>query len=303
MKRSGSAPRRAPPLPDPSSRERARRWGYRRLRTAGIDSFALDADLLLASVLGVDRLDLLLNPSAPLMGEQREAFAELTERRACREPMAYILGHREFFGLDLLTDRRALVPRPSTELVVERTLQHLGGGGARGATGAPLIVDVGTGCGAVALALAASASAATVVAADASLPAVELARENVARLGLGGRVHVVVADLQPPTSRPPDLLTANLPYVPTGDIDKLDAGIRSYEPLEALDGGRDGFAHCRRLIASAEVMPGGALICEIGHQHRAAVVEAVAARGAQLHVELFADLEGWDRVATITGWP
>lgn len=286
----------------------ARTWGYLQLKKSGVDSFVLDADLILAAVLGIDRQELRLNRDILLSDDQTEGFERAIARRAAHEPVAYILGHKEFFGLDLLVDRRALVPRPSTEVLVEKTLGLLGirvGPGIRlrpDPGPAPFIVEAGSGSGAAAVALATYLPSAAVLASDISLPAARVALENVHRLGLRDRVHVVVADLQPATAQPPDVLVANLPYVPTDELNLLAPDVRDFEPRIALDGGPDGFAGYRRLIAAAVVRPGGAMLCEIGHQHGPAMRAAVAARAPHLNVEIHPDLEGWDRVAIVTGW-
>ena len=286
----------------------ARAWGRRVLELAGVPSFALDADLLVAQALGVPSERLFLHRDSGLNERQVDDFVANLHRRALREPLAYIVGHKEFFGLDLAVDGRALVPRPSTEVVVEVVLEFLGvragfGVPLRPDPGpAPLIVDIGAGSGAIALALAIYLPSARVLTSDISYGAATLAAENSRRLGLEGRVHVLVADGQPRTCTAPDLLVANLPYIRSAELLKLAPEVRDHEPRLALDGGVDGFGHYREFIAAAVVNRGGALVCEIGHDQRQALIEAVARRAPHLSVAFRKDLEGFDRVAVVTGW-
>lgn len=313
MKRSRS------PLPGPEGGKsgcepRSRRlgdvrsWGYAALRRAGIESWAVDADALLCHALGLDRVGLVMNRDALVSGERIGALARMLERRRAREPVAYIVGAKEFFGLELHVDSRVLVVRPTTELLVERALEILGFAVPKGRAPkpdprpAPFVVEVGTGCGAVCVALATYLPSARFLATDVSHAALMVAKENVARHGLVGRVLLAAANLQPATEPPPDLLIANLPYISSAELELLDPDVRDYEPRLALDGGIDGFELHRPLIASARLRTGGTLVLEIGFDQRQAVVAAAAARDPALRVEMTADLEGLDRIATITGW-
>ncbi len=217
------------------------------------------------------------------------------------------MGKREFMGLEFKVDRRVLAPRPCTEVLVEKALECAGlkvrGGELRpDPRYGPLVVDVGTGCGAAAIAIARFLPSARVIASDISTEAVEVARENASAHGATATVNFVVADLQPATIPPPDLLVANLPYVPTGEIPHLQREVRDFEPRLALDGGPDGFALCRRLIQTAAISPGGAMLLEIGFDQAGLVRGAASMRSMGLKTEIFPDLEGMDRVALITGW-
>ncbi len=273
-----------------------------------MESYILDADLLLAGVLDVGRIDLHINRDLFLTDEQTWRFEDFIERRSRHEPVDYVLGHREFMGLDFRVDPRVLVPRPSTELMVERALEFVGMDVGLGrelrpdSQYDPLVVDIGTGCGAAAISIAHFLPSARVIASDISTPAVAVARENVIAHDVAGTVNVVVADMQPATKSRPDLLVANLPYIPTGKIRHMQRDVREFEPHVALDGGPDGFALHRRLIHAAEVGPGGAMLLEIGYEQADFVRSAASLRSADLAVEVFPDLVGLDRVALITGW-
>ena len=210
-------------------------------------------------------------------------------------------------GLEFKVDRRVLAPRPSTETLVEKALECAGlkaRGGALSpdARHDPLVVDVGTGCGAAAIAIAHFLPSARVIASDISTEAVAVARENASAHGLTATVDFTVADLQPATAAAPDLLVANLPYVPTGEIPHLQREVRDFEPRLALDGGPDGFALHRRLVQSAAISPGGAMLIEIGFDQADLARSAASRRSADLEVKIFSDLEGMDRIALITGW-
>lgn len=276
----------------------------RALAAAKNGSAALDADLLLAHALGVSREYVHAHPERPLTDGEQLTFDEYVRRRVGREPLAYITGNREFYGLDLHIDRRVLVPRPASECLVDRAIAwwRAEAAPASSVTEPALIVDAGTGTGAIALALAANLPDAGVVAGDRSAAAARVAAENSRRLNLHHRVHIVVADLQPPTGPFPLLVVANLPYVPSDEIDLLEPEIRDHEPRPALDGGPDGFDIYRRFLSQVRVQAGGAVFIEIGHDQAALVRQTALTRNPGLNVVITPDLEGFDRVARISGW-
>jgi release factor glutamine methyltransferase len=210
-----------------------------RLAAAGCESPRLDAEILMAYVLRIDRAALITRADQPLDDDQRAAFAELVDRRAAREPVAYLVGTKGFRLLDLDVDRRVLIPRPDTETLVEVAIDAAPEGAH--------VHDVGTGSGAVALALAHERPDLRVTASDASPGAVDVARANAAALGLD--VAIDVADGLPPGEY--DLVVANLPYVREDEWDGLQPEIREYEPREALVGGRDGLGAIRALVGQA----------------------------------------------------
>ncbi|HEU5440048.1 MAG TPA: peptide chain release factor N(5)-glutamine methyltransferase [Ktedonobacterales bacterium] len=287
--------------------EQARTYGAalaaasRRLReTEASATPALDAQVLLGHVTGAPRATLLAYPERALTAEETSRFADLIARRRAGEPVAYLTGHREFMGLDFLTDRRALIPRPETELLVEAALAEVRARIERGE--APIAADIGTGSGAIALAVAVhEPRLARIYATDVSAEALALAAENAAQLGVAGRVTFLQGDLLAPLPEPVDLLLANLPYVAPRDATILADDVRRYEPALALYGARDGLGHLRRFFAEApaHLRSGAALLVEFGYDQRTAV-EALACEtfpGAEVRVG--ADLAGWDRYAMV----
>ena len=294
--------------------------GTDRLRSAGSPSARLDAELLLADALGTDRTGVLAHPGG-LAGDGPAArFAASLERRATGEPVAYIRGMKEFHGLALAIDARALVPRPETELLVDLAFAELAevlGRAPRPAGTTPVnVADVGTGSGAIALAVAAAlrrrgmAGEVEIVATDQSADAAALARENVVAHGVADRVGVAVADLLPPAGaeagllRVPeqfDLVCANLPYIRTADLDDLPAPIR-FEPRDALDGGPDGLGVIRPLLAllPGRLRDGGLALLEIGSDQADAIADASARLLPDWSCGVVADLAGLPRIARIS---
>jgi len=288
-----------------STREEARAWGLARLREAGLEPREawVEADLLLRAAAGLTREETLLRPSAPLADGAAEAFASLIARRAAGWPSAYLTGRCEFCGLLLDVDPRVLIPRPETERLVEVVADALAG------RPAPLIVDVGTGSGAIALALAHLVPGAHAVATDLSDDALAVARGNAERLGLAGRIMWRRGDALDALrgALPPagvDALCSNPPYVATADLATLAREIREHEPRGALDGGSDGLAVHRRIVAGAAeyLRPGGLLALEtsaLGQQARA-VAALIAAEGTFAPAEIVRDYAGLDRVVVAT---
>jgi release factor glutamine methyltransferase len=222
----------------------------------GIDTARVDAELLLARALGLSRIELYTQHDRPLTDAERTAVRELVQRRGQREPLAYVLGDWDFRRLTLKTDRRALVPRPETEIVVERCLALLDG------IEAPRIVDVGTGTGAIALALKQERPDATVVATDVSADALALARENAEANELD--VRFVEGDLLAGVDGPLDLVVSNPPYVGAEELDALEPEVRDWEPRGALaDEGQT-----LRLARDARSVLDGWLVLEV-HEERA----------------------------------
>jgi release factor glutamine methyltransferase len=223
----------------------------------------LDAELLLSRVLGIPRVGLYLNFDRILDPGEVAAFRELVRRRGQHEPVAYILGEKEFYGIPLKVDARALIPRPETEHLVDEALRILKASGKP----APRVADVGCGSGAIALTLARLLPEALVEASDVSPGALGLASENAEALGLAQRVRLLQGDLldAPFSEGPFDLICANLPYVPSEDIPSLPPDILLFEPMLALDGGPLGLGPYRGLLAAApgRLAPSGHLILEI----------------------------------------
>ena len=227
----------------------------RELGEAGVPSPRVDAEHLVSHVVGLTRSQLYASDGALGEGDSGRLRA-LVDRRRAREPLAYVLGEWGFRRLTLAVDGRALVPRPETEIVVERCLAHLAG------LEAPRILDVGVGSGAIALAVADEHPGASVVAVDRSEGALALARENLERTGLEERVTLVRTHLLDEVAGPFDLAVANPPYVPAADYDSLQPEIRLYEPREAVVG--DGVWKEIAARSRAVLRPGGPLVLECG---------------------------------------
>ncbi len=262
----------------------------------GIESARLDAELILARALGVSRLMLYARFDQPVNEEERAAVRALMQRRGKREPIAYILGEREFWSLDLKVDARVLIPRPDTEVLVEVAVERVKAGPAPAAT---RVVDVGTGSGAVALALARELPGASVLALDVSPGALEVAGANAERLGLAERVRCAPGDLLASQDGPFDLVVANLPYIRGGDIAGLDDDVRLHEPHLALDGGPDGLDLIRRLAdqATTRLAPGGAIALEAGFDQLDQVA-AILGEAGFADVTVRRDYGGQPRVAS-----
>lgn len=243
------------------------------LSARGVENPRLNAEHLLAHTLGLKRMELYLQFDRPLGESERAPLRDLVKRRGAREPLQHLLGTVDFHRRIFASDRRALVPRPETEQLVELALEVLKH------QSAPAILDIGTGSGIIALTLALELPTSMVEASDLSPDALALAADNAARLAATERVHFHQADLLPPGITKFDLIVANLPYIPAGEIETLAPEVR-HDPLSALDGGADGLDLIRRLIESApdRLTAGGALLLEIGAGQSAAVEGLLASR-------------------------
>ena len=274
------------------------------------DTPLLDLQVAAAERLGVSRAWVLAHPETELSAAQAEAIRDMSRRLAQGEPLAYILGHREFFGLDFFVSPAVLIPRPETELLVEVALGWLASPAV--ALRSPLAADIGSGSGCIAVSLAAHAPGLRVIAGDISFEALEIARQNVIRHDLASRVFCVQADLLPPLSEPVDLICANLPYIPAGTLSGLR--VAQWEPRQALWGGEDGLFWMRRLFQAlnagagaasqgdrfrATLSPGALLLLEIEATQGESALSLARAHfpGAQIH--LLEDLAGHDRLLRI----
>ncbi len=256
------------------------------LERKGIATPRLDAELILAQVLGLTRLELYTQHDRPLTEAERTAARALVERRGKREPLAHVLGEWGFRRLTLRTDARALVPRPETEVVVEAVLAHLDG------KKSPRVLDVGTGTGAIALAIADEHPGARVTALDSSHEALALAAENAARTHL--EVLLVEGDLNGALpSGPYDVVVSNPPYVPAQELAELEPEVREWEPRAALldEGQTEALAAAAREI----LVPGGWLVLEVHEREGTAVAELCASLG-YASITIRPDLAGRDRV-------
>ena len=255
----------------------------------------LQAELLLAHALDVSRAGALARLDDAMAPDVAARYAANVARRAQHEPLAYILGHQEFCGLDFVVDRRVLIPRHETETLVELALNR-----AR-KIASPVIVDVGTGSGAIALTLAHRLPHARIIAIDVSLDALAVARMNAARLNLHTRVEFLEGDLLAPFIGSFNILIANLPYIPSQRFDQLPREVRAFEPRLALDGGADGLDVMRRLLAQIEshAARGAVMLLEISEEQGDAAIQLAHAILPDATIELHRDLEEMDRVVEI----
>ena len=306
-------------------------WASASLR-ASSPTARLDAELVLAHVLGWSRARLLAERNMLLSEAALDAFQALIARRAKLEPVAYLLGQREFYGLEFFVDARVLVPRPETELLVELAIEWLrnhqpsilSDSQMEAETFTPslerthslltetqnsklktqnffhhfVIADICTGSGCIAIALARHIPNAHIFASDISAQALELAACNVSRHDVAQQVSLLEGDLLEALPQPVDLLVSNPPYT---IFDSIDEGVRLHEPRLALDGGPDGLDFYRKLLAAApaKLKPGGAILLEIGAEQGQAVLTLARAAFPQANISLHCDLAGHDRVVRI----
>jgi release factor glutamine methyltransferase len=265
--------------------------GY--LKNHGVESPRLNAEHLLAHVLGKKRLDLYLEFDRPLSDAERAPLRDLVRDRGAGKPLQHLLGTAEFFGRLFLSDSRALVPRPETEQLVELILEDPGCRDAE-----MNLLDIGTGSGVIAITLALQLPFAAVAATDISSEALSLARENAVRHSLNGKIAFHEADLFPLGEGRFGWIVANLPYIASAELAILQREVQ-HDPLTALDGGSDGLCLIRRLIeaAPARLAPGGMLAMEIGHDQAAEVVAQLASQ-AYRDIGVHKDHQGIARFVT-----
>jgi release factor glutamine methyltransferase len=268
-----------------------------RLEEAGVSTSRLDAQVILAHVLDVSRSWLFAHYEHVLDDAQSDQFTELIARRVRHEPVAYLIGRKEFYGIELQVDKRVLIPRPETEMLVDAVLVLAANQSPEPIT----IADVGTGSGAIALAVAANAENAHIFGLDVSKDALAVAAANTLRLDSRGQVTLLPGDLLEALPQPVDVIVANLPYVTSADYRTLDADVRKYEPQLALEAGEQGLDVIARLLRQAprRLCPGGTVILEIGYNQGQAVLDLVAEILPQAqHADVQKDYQGRDRVVT-----
>ncbi len=291
--------------------------GTELLKKRGINSPRLDAEVLLASAWGRERADLLIFSEDQVPKEVQLVFYDLLKQRSKGIPVAYLTGEKEFMSLDFYVNFDVLIPRPETELLVERVLEFLAKlgkplktanrdittGHAIGGEEEHLVADVGTGSGAVVVSLAYYNPKVKVLAIDISPQALKTAARNAERHGVKGRVQFLQGDLLTPLLEQGFIgrgtaVAANLPYIPTADLPGLPLDVQ-YEPKNALDGGKDGLEHYRRLIPQAGLFlaPGGLLACEIG-TGQGPVLAGLLEQEGWNRVEVIKDYAGRERVVT-----
>jgi release factor glutamine methyltransferase len=252
----------------------------------------LDAQVLLAHALKIERIQLYIEYDRPLSVPEVDLFRELVRRRAAQEPVAYLVSQKEFWSLPFRVDHRVLIPRPDTETVLVE-IEHLYAN-----TAVHWFADIGTGSGCLACALLRMFPHSQAIAIDQQIDALQLAEENACTLGVRERMELLCGDLLTPlVPRRVDLICANLPYISTQQLNDLPDSVRRFEPLQALDGGPDGLTHIRRLVELSPqgLNPGAWLVLEVG-DNQAAEVCSLFNRAGFAEVHIRRDLAGLERV-------
>ena len=259
-----------------------------------IEDAALEAEVLLRDVLKKTRVELFLELNSELSQQEYAAFRRSIRRRCSDIPTAYILGRREFYGRDFLVDNRVLVPRPETEILVEKAI------GLAREYEAPVLADVGTGCGVVAITLTLELPEATIYATDISGDALRVARKNCRKHDVGIKLKLLKGNLLTVLPQPVDIITANLPYVRKADLHR--AGTVSAEPRLALDGGADGLERVRQLCRQAgdKLCPSGHILLEIGEGQAEPVTMLLRSLFSGAKIEVIPDLAGIERVVSLS---
>jgi len=258
-----------------------------------IDDASLEAEILLRHVLNISRPQLYQELDADLSKTDEDSYSQLIARRQQGEPSAYITEHREFYGLDFYVDRNVLIPRPESELLVEKSLE------IASSRDIATVVDVGTGCGAIAISLAKRLTGIKIYATDISLAALKVAERNCRRHGVTDRIELLHGDMLEPLPGAIDLIIANLPYVRKSEVP--DSGPLSFEPVLALDGGGDGTAMINGLCLQAlsKISPGGVMLLEIGEGQADAVTDIIQDAFSSARIEVTGDYAGIDRVVGV----
>lgn len=272
--------------------------GQKYLKSAGIITSRLDAELLLAYCLKKDRTKLYVDWQCNIKAEEMLLFSLLLARRAKREPLAYIVGYKEFWSMNIRVDRHVLIPRPETEILVQEAVALLHQTSQPGRR--QKILDVGTGSGAVALALAREAHSSFVIASDVSFEALKIARANADTFGLNDTVIFACVDVLSAFRHNGffDLVVSNPPYIATQDIELLDPEIRNFEPRQAIDGGKDGLDYYKALIPllTSILKDGGWVVLEIGAGQAAAVMELFESCSRYRNIRVVKDYGQHERV-------
>jgi release factor glutamine methyltransferase len=280
-------------------------WATAYFDRHGIDSPRTTAEILLAHAIDAKRIDLYLRYDQPLNSDELNCFKTLIKRRTNREPVAYIVGHKEFWSIELEVNRNVLIPRPETECLVEKALESLA---ADSDPGSKSILELGTGSGAIIVALASENFRHSYLGTDISGDAVAVARRNALRHGLGEKIRFMVADWFAALDAKAavfDLIVSNPPYIRSGDLKRLQPEINVHEPAAALDGAQDGLRSLRHIIQSAYLYlkPGGALLLEMGHDQQAPLKQIIGACGRYEDVRFYKDYSGHDRIVSMRKQP
>lgn len=265
------------------------------LKAQGIPDAQLEAELIVGYVLGATRAKLYSDLQEEFTNDHYADVEKMVAARMQRYPLAYLLGHREFYGREFYVTPAVMIPRQETETLVERAL-------AISVDRASIVVDVGTGSGVLAVTAACHLPIATIIAVDISIDALNVAAINARHHGVINQVDFVVGDLLSSIGGPVDLVIANLPYIPEGDLETLQDEIKFYEPRLALTAGSDGLELIQRLLSQAsEVLaPGGTILLEIGSSQKREAIRLAERAFPFGYIQVLQDLAGWDRVVEIT---
>ncbi len=276
--------------------------GRQMLTQGAQDSNRLDTQVLLEHVLGIDRATLYAHPEREVTPEQERQFLALIERRIEGEPVAYLVGHEEFYGFEFLVDKRVLIPRPETEMLVETVLGLIRSRLDAGQN--PLVADIGTGSGAIPITLAVEEPRLPYVyAVDISEDALAVAQKNCQLHAVEERVRLLQGDLLIPLPEPVDIVTANLPYVGTDEADVMTRDVLDYEPHLALFSGPNGLDLLRRFFEQVctpeKVKPHGVLLLEIGYRQREVLTKVLKSMWPDATITFQKDYAGWDRMLQV----
>lgn len=261
---------------------------------AGLMGPRLDAEVLLAHCLGKERLFFLTDPQYKLTPHEMDRYRELVNRRLRREPVAYLVGFKEFWSIIFDVDRRVLIPRPETEILVEEVLKIA----TLSDNVTTTILEIGVGSGAISIALASELRQAKIISSDISFDAIRVAGQNARNVGLADRIAFAVGDMVKPFSGPFDIIVSNPPYIADDDYTLLPEDVRDFEPPSALLGGHEGLSFHRELIhdGGSRLKKGGWLFLEIGSEQKQKIEEIVELSGLYDEIRFRTDYAGLDRV-------
>jgi len=268
----------------------------RALSAAKIDDALIEAELLLCHTLGISKTQIYSEPERMLTQEEMSNLQQLMQRRLLREPTAYILEYCRFYGIDFYIDSRAFIPRPETELLVEKAIEFAK---QRFPSGNQFtIADIGTGCGAIAISLALALPQAKIYATDISASALQVADMNCQCHKLDGQVELLDGDLLEPLPQPVDMVVANLPYIKDCELKTLSPEIINFEPMIALAGGEYGLDKVHQLLyhVAEKIRPEGCLLLEIGQEQDKAATSLISSYLPQASIEIIPDMGGINRV-------
>ena len=270
------------------------------LNINGIEDSYIEARILLGHITKLSPVDIYTQPEQTLSQEQERSLHTLVERRLCREPTAYIINQKEFYGIDFYIDSHVLIPRPETELLVDTAL-NLAKSNRNGPLRPLLIADIGTGCGAIAISLALNLPEGKFYAIDISPSALEIAKFNCEHHGVTEQVTLLQGNLLAPIPEPIDLMIANLPYIRSSELKKLSPEIIKFEPRMAIDGGKNGLDQISQLLkqAKGKINPNGCLLLEIGQNQEKEVSYLIYRHLKEISFEFIPDFNGINRVVKI----